>query len=138
MVSACAFERTVVNEGVEKLDPTTIVAGESDRIDVLRQLGAPPEKSVEEAGTRSVSRDYLTYEVYEQRCFRVGFDQIWVITPFRWCFADFPYRLAVEFDENGIVSGVYTTRQDMIWPPFQSEADRPPPTTVQYSGDLLK
>jgi len=138
IVSACAFERSVTNENVEKLDPSGIVAGESDRLDVLRQLGAPPEKSIEEAGTRSVSADYLAYEVYEQRCFRVGFDQIWLIMPFRWCFADFPYRLAVEFDDQGIVSGVYTTRRDMIWPPFQNEADRPPPTTVQYSGDLLK
>jgi hypothetical protein len=138
LVSACAFERTVVNEGVEKLDPRGIVAGQSDRLDVLQQLGAPPEQSVEEIGIRAVARDYLAYQVFERRCFRIGFDSILLITPFRWCFADYPYRLAVEFDENGIVSGVYTTRRDMIWPPFQSEADRPAPTTVQLSGDLLK
>jgi hypothetical protein len=138
VVSSCAFERTVVNEGVEKLDPTGIVAGESNRLDVLQQLGAPPEQSVEEIGIRSVARDYLSYQVFERRCFRVGFDQILLITPFRWCFADYPYRLAVEFDENGIVSGVYATRREMIWPPFQNAADRPAPTTVQYSGDLLK
>lgn len=138
LVSSCAFERTVVNEGVEKLDPSGIVAGESSRLDVLQQLGAPPEQSVEEIGIRAVARDYLAYQVFEQRCFRIGFDNILVITPFRWCFADYPYRLAVEFDENGIVDGVYVTRRDMIWPPFQSEADRPAPTTVQFSGDLLK
>ena len=138
LVSACAFERTVVNKGVEKLDPSGIVAGQSDRLDVLKQLGAPPEQSVEEIGIRTVAKDYLAYQVFERRCFRIGFDQILLITPFRWCFSDNPYRLAVEFDENGIVSGVYATRRDMIWPPFQNEADRPAPTTVQLSGDLLK
>lgn len=138
LASGCAFERTVVNEGVEKLDPSGIVAGRSDRLDVLQQLGAPPEQSVEEIGIRSVSRDYLAYQVFERRCFRIGFDQILLVTPFRWCFADYPYRLAVEFDENGIVQGVYTTRRDMIWPPFQSEANRAAPSTVQLSGDLLQ
>jgi hypothetical protein len=138
LVSACAFERTVVNEGVEKLDPSGIVAGQSDRLDVLSQLGAPPEQSVEEIGIRAVARDYLAYQVFERRCFQIGPERVLLIIPFRWCFADYPYRLAVEFDENGIVSGVYTTRRDMIWPPFQREADRPAPTTVQLSGDLLK
>ncbi len=138
LASACAFERTVVNEGVEKLDTSGIVAGQSDRLDVLRQLGTPPEQSVDEIGIRSVAKDYLTYQVFEQRCFRIGFERILLITPFRWCFADHPYRLAVEFDEKGIVRGVYATRREMIWPPFQSEANRPAPTTVQLSGDLLQ
>jgi hypothetical protein len=137
LISSCAFERTVVNEGVEKLDTSGIVAGQSNRLDVLQQLGAPPEQSVEEIGMRAVARDYLAYQVFERRCFRIGFDQLLLITPFRWCFADYPYRLAVEFDENGIVSGVYATRHDMIWPPFQSEKDRPGPVTTQLSGSLL-
>jgi hypothetical protein len=137
LVSACAFQRTVVNEGVEKLDPSGIVAGQSNRLDVLQQLGAPSEQNVEEIGMRAVARDYLAYQVFERRCFRIGFDQLLLITPFRWCFADYPYRLAVEFDENGIVSGVYATRRDMIWPPFQSEKDRSGPVTTQLSGSLL-
>jgi hypothetical protein len=137
-VSACAFERAVVNGGVENLDPSGIVAGRSDRLDVIRQLGAPPEKSVEEAGIRSVGRDYLNYAVFEQRCFQIGFDQVLLITPFRWCFADYPYQLAVEFDENGIVTEVYRTRRDMIWPPFQSEEDQPLPVTSELSGSLLQ
>lgn len=136
--SACAFERTVSNEGVEHLDPSGIVAGRSDRLDVIRQIGVPPEKSVEEAGTRTVSRDYLSYEVFEQRCFRIGFEQILLITPFRWCFADRPYQLAVEFDDTGIVTGVYQTRREMIWPPFQSEEGIPPPVTTELSGSLLQ
>jgi hypothetical protein len=102
------------------------------------QLGVPPEKSVEEAGIRSVGRDYLSYTVFEERCFRIGFDQVLLITPFRWCFADHPYQLAVEFDDHGIVSGVYATRRDMIWPPFQSEEDRPGPVTTQLTGSLLQ
>lgn len=137
-VSACAFEKTVLNEGVQNLDASGIVAGRSDRLDVLRQLGAPPEDSVEEAGTRVVGRDYLNYAVFEERCFRIGFEQILLITPFRWCFADYPYELAVEFDENGIVTGVYQTRRDMIWPPFQSEANLPRPVTTELTGSLLR
>lgn len=137
-ISGCAFEKTVRNEGVENLDTSGIVAGRSDRVDVLRQLGAPPEDSVEEAGTRVVSRDYLSYAVFEERCFRIGFEQVLLITPFRWCFADHPYELAVEFDENGIVTGVYQTRRDMIWPPFQSEDNLPAPVTTQLSGSLLR
>lgn len=137
-VSACAFEKTVLNEGVQNLDASGIVAGRSDRLDVLRQLGGPPEDSVEEAGTRVVGRDYLNYAVFEERCFRIGFDQLLLITPFRWCFADHPYELAVEFDENGLVTGVYQTRRDMIWPPFQSEENLPAPVTTQLTGSLLR
>jgi hypothetical protein len=137
-VSGCAFEKTVLNEGVQNLDASGILAGQTDRLEVLRQLGAPPEDSVEEAGTRAVSRDYLKYAVLEERCFRIGFEQILLITPFRWCFADHPYELAIEFDENGIVTGVYQTRREMIWPPFQSEENLPAPVTTQLSGSLLR
>ena len=137
-VSACAFEKTVTNEGVQSLDASGIVAGQSDLLEVLRQLGAPPEDSVEEAGTRVVSRDLLNYAVLEERCFRIGFDQLLLITPFRWCFADHPYELAIEFDENGIVTGVYETRREMIWPPFESEENMPAPVTTQLTGSLLQ
>ena len=137
-VSACAFERTVINEGVENLDASGIVAGQSDRVDVISSWACHPRSSIAEAGIRSVGRDYLSYTVFEERCFRIGFDQLLVITPFRWCFADHPYQLAVEFDDNGIVSGVYQTRRDMIWPPFQSEEDRPGPVTTQSTGSLLQ
>lgn len=137
-VSACAFERTVVNEGVQNLEPSSIVAGRSDRLDVIRQLGVPPEKSTEEAGIRSVGRDYLSYAVFEERCFRIGFEEILLVTPFRWCFADYPYQLAVEFDDQGIVTGVYQTRRNIIWPPFQSEKDQPLPVTTELSGSLLR
>ena len=92
----------MVNEGVEKLDPSGIVAGQSDRLDVLKQLGVPPEQNVEESAfVRSAGTIWLPG--LRRRCFRIGFDQILLITPFRWCFSDYPYRLAVEFDENGIV-----------------------------------
>ncbi|MGH6917189.1 MAG: hypothetical protein ACREJ0_05740 [Geminicoccaceae bacterium] len=72
----------MVNEGVENLDPSGIVAGRSDRLDVIRQL-------------------------------------------------------AVEFDENGIVTGVYETRRDIIWLPFQSDGDQPLPVTTELSGSPL-
>jgi hypothetical protein len=138
LVSACAFEKTVLNEGNRNLDASGIVAGRSNILDVVQQLGVPVPDVPEEIGARLVSSNYLNYTVFEQRCFRIGFDQIFVITPFRWCYADHPYELAVEFDDAGTVTGVYETRKGMIWRPFQSESDLPPPKTVELSGNLFK
>jgi hypothetical protein len=138
LASACAFEKTVLNEGNRNLDPSGIVAGQSNIEDVVRQFGVPVPDVPEEIGTRLVSRDYLNYTVFEERCFRIGFEEILLITPFRWCYADHPYELAVEFDDAGIVTGVYETRRGMIWRPFQSESDLPPPKTVELSGNLFK
>ena len=138
LISACAFERRVVNEGMRDLDPSGIVAGRSDRIEVIKQLGVPLPDVPEEIGTLLPGKDYVNYAVFERRCFRIGFERLFLVTPFRWCFADYPYELAVEFDDRGIVTGVYETRREMIWPPFQDEADRPPPVTVELSGSLLQ
>lgn len=138
VMSGCAFERTVTNEETRNLDPSGIVAGRSDRLDVIEQLGVPLPSVPEEIGTLLVGKDYVNYAVFERRCFRIGFEQIFLITPFRWCFEDHPYELGVEFDDQGIVTGVYETRREMIWPPFQDEADRPPPQTVELSGSLLR
>lgn len=136
--SSCAFERTVRNEGVENLDISGIVAGQTERVDVLMQLGAPPINSIEAAGTRSIDKNYFSYAVQDERCFRFGFDSMLLITPFRWCSKDHPYRLAIEFDEDGIVSGIYKTRRDNIWPPFENETHRRPPVTTEIAGDLLQ
>jgi hypothetical protein len=138
VISGCSFERTVVNEETKNLDPAGIVAGRSNRLDVIKQLGVPLPDVPEQIGTLLPGKDYVKYAVSEQRCFRIGFERIFLITPFRWCFKDYPYELAVEFDDDGIVTGVYETRREMIWPPFQDEADRPPPQTVELSGSLLK
>lgn len=133
-LGACAFERTVVNEGNRDLDPSGIVAGRSDLTDVVAELGIPLPDVPEEIGTRVLSANYLNYRVFDERCFRIGFERVLLVTPFRWCYGDHTYELAVEFDDAGIVTGVYETRRGMIWPPFQSEADLPPPETVVLSG----
>jgi hypothetical protein len=138
LLSACAFEKTVVNEGVRDLDPAGIVAGQTRIVEVIEQIGIPLPEFPEEIGTRLVSRNYLKYAVFEERCFRIGFERFLLVTPFRWCFADHPYELGVEVDDSGLVTGVYETRREMIWPPFQDEADRPPPVTTELSGSLLK
>lgn len=137
LLSGCAFQKTVNNEGNRNLDPSGLVAGRSTIEDVVEQLGIPLPDVPEEIGIRLVSRHYLNYAVYEQRCFRIGFAEAWLITPFRWCYADNPYELAVELDDTGIVTGVYETRRDMIWPPFQDESDLSPPRTVELSGSLF-
>jgi hypothetical protein len=138
VVASCAFEKIVSNEGVRELDPSGIVAGRTDVVDVIAQLGVPLPDLPEEAGTLLVSRNYLDYRVFEERCFRIGFERTFLITPFRWCYAAHPYELAVEVDDAGIVTGVYETRRDMIWRPFQSEADLAPPQTVELSGSSFR
>jgi hypothetical protein len=134
LLSACAFEKSVTNEANKDLDASGLIAGQSNFEDVLQQLGIPPPDVPEEIGTRLVNRNYVNYAVFERRCFRIGFERILIVTPFRWCYADHPYELAVELDDDGIVTGVYETRRDMIWPPFQNESDLSPPETIELSG----
>jgi hypothetical protein len=132
--AGCAFERVVIND--RKLDPSNIVAGETDHLGVIRQLGLPPPSFPEEIGTRGVAKDYLRYAAFESRCFRIGFEAILVATPFRWCTRFRSYELGVEFDEQGIVSGVYELHRDGVWPPFGGEDDigKPVVHSLQGSG----
>jgi hypothetical protein len=137
-LTACAFEKQVSNEKVQDYDTTGIVAGSSTIFDVIEQVGVPLPDLPEEAGSLLVSGNYLNYRTYEQRCFRIGFERIALITPFRWCYADHPYELGIEVDDAGLVTGVYETRRDMIWRPFQSEASLAPPQTVELSGSSFQ
>ena len=138
MVAACAFEKRVSNERVRDYNPSGIVAGRSTIFDVIERFGVPLPDLPEEAGTLLVGRNYLNYRVYEERCFRIGFTEALLITPFRWCYADYPYELAVEVDDALMVTGVYETRRDMIWRPFENEADLAPPQTVELSGSSFQ
>lgn len=132
----CAFERVVINEGVRSLDPGNIVVGRTDHLGVLRELGLPPPEFPEEVGTRGVARDYLRYGVFESRCFRIGFEQVLLISPFRWCTRFRPYELGVAFDERGLVTGVYEMHRDGVWPPFRGEDDLPPPVVRALQGSM--
>lgn len=134
----CAFQRVVTNEGVRGLDTSGIVAGETDIVDVIFQVGLPPSDAPEEIGTRGVGRDFLRYAVFDRRCFRIGFEQIFLITPFRWCSEAYTYDLSFEFDERGIVQGVYETERENRWRPFQSEKSDRPIRVEQRSGGLLR
>ena len=137
-VAACAFEKNVTNERVRDLDTSAIAAGRSDVLDVIEQYGVPLPDLPEQLGTLLVGRNYLNYRVYEQRCFRIGFERTMIITPFRWCYADHPYELAVEIDDSGMVTGVYETHRDMIWRPFETEANLKAPETVELSGNSFR
>ncbi len=130
----CAFERVVINEGVRSLDPSEIVVGETDHLGVLRELGLPPAEFPEQVGTRVVGRDYLSYGVFESRCFRIGFENVLLITPFRWCTRFRPYELGVAFDEEGVVMGVHEMRREGVWPPFGGEDDLPDPVVRPLQG----
>jgi hypothetical protein len=126
-------QRTVVNLGNQQLDASGIEVGRTDRGEVIRALGLPPPDVPEEIGIRVAGRDFLRYSTWESRCFRIGFEQILLITPFRWCSRRDVYELSVEFDEDGIVSGLYETRRGNYWPPFQDE-DASAPTVVRGLG----
>jgi hypothetical protein len=130
----CAFERVVINEGVRNLDPSNIVAGKTDHLGVIQELGLPPPSFPEEIGTRGVAKDYLRYATFESRCFRIGFEAILVATPFRWCSRLRSYELGVEFDEQGIVSGVYEMQREGVWPPFRGEDDIGEPEVRSLHG----
>ena len=137
-VAACAFEKRVTNERVRDYDTSGIAAGRSEIFDVIERFGVPLPDLPEEAGTLLVRRNYLNYRVYEERCFRIGFEEMLLITPFRRCYGDHPYEIAVEVDDAGMVTGVYETRRDMILRPFHNEADLAPTQTVELSGSSFR
>jgi len=130
----CAFERVVINEGVRSLDAGRIVVGETDHLGVIRDLGLPPPAFPEEIGTRGVAKDYLSYAVFESRCFRIGFENVFLITPFRWCTRFRPYELGVAFDEEGVVMGLHEMHREGVWPPFGGEDDLPDPVVRPLQG----
>lgn len=131
-LTACAWHRTEINEDVHALDPTGLVVGKTTRLELIQQLGLPPPDFPEEAGTRGVSRDYLRYATFEQRCFRIGLMQMALITPFRWCNAERTYEIGAEFDEDGILSALTETTRKVPWPPFGELAEEP--LTVRELG----
>ena len=84
--------------------------------------------------SEAVAKDYLRYGTYESRCFRIGFEQLFLITPFRWCARNRTYEIGVEFDEQGVVSALYETRSGSNWPPFQGVDKRGAPRMRDLSG----
>lgn len=131
-LTACSFHKLRINEGVDFLEPEKLVVGQSTRLQVIQSLGLPPPDFPEELGTRGVSRDYLRYGVFEQRCFTIGFQQVLLITPFRWCAAERVHEIGVEFDQNGILTGITETTRKVPWVPFQSAG--PEPLSVRELG----
>ncbi len=133
--TACSFHHIKVNAGVMKLDASGIVVGKTTREEVGKTLGVPPPDVPTEVGTRFLSGPYVRFATLESRCFTLGFERLLVVAPFRWCSVERTRELALEFDENGIVSRVIDTRRKTIWPPFQDEEDRPPLVTTVRTGD---
>ena len=131
-LTACSFHKLRINEGVDLLEPEKLVVGQSTRLEVIQSLGLPPPDFPEEAGTRGVSRDYLRYGVYERRCFRIGFENTLLISPFRWCADERVHEIGVEFDESGILRGITETTRKVPWVPFQSAG--PEPLSVRELG----
>jgi hypothetical protein len=134
--SGCAFHRLVSNEEVRNLDPSGIVAGESTIVDVIFKLGLPPADLPEEVGTRGVGRYFLRWAVFDSRCFRIGFEQLFLITPFRWCSDAYSYDISVEFDDAGVVTSVFQTERENVWRPFGGEKSAEPTSLKQLSGGM--
>lgn len=128
--TGCFFTRTVINEQVRALDPARVKTGESTIFDVVKLLGVPAPRTVQEIGTLSYSSDYLRYTSREEKCFSIGLRQGMgmiplPLTPFIWCYTDDVYELSIEFEEL-VVRSVHVTERDTIWTPFQDESDLAP------------
>ena len=129
--TGCFFTRSVINEQVRSLDPARIRVGESDIFDVVKLLGVPAPRTVQEVGTLFYSADFLRYTSRDEKCFSIGLRNAGIgviplpLTPFIWCYTDDVYELSIEFDDL-IVSRVHVTERDTIWTPFEDEADLAP------------
>ncbi len=122
--SGCTWARIVVNERVKTLDPSFIVEGQTTWREVLRRLGPP---------TSQPSDRSLIYSSSDQRVTEFG-GGLFLWLPFHWSDQQQVYALLVEFDDNGVVTGVYRTERGTIRPPFQGERKRRPATTTRIEG----
>jgi hypothetical protein len=134
--SACSWNRRVVNEELLRLDFDSVQPGRTTLGEVVMRFGLPPEDEPEEIGIRALSGDHIDYTTLDERCTVFGLVTFVVVTPFRWCSGVRSYEVSLEFDPQGVVERVTTTRRRGYWPPFWNEHDTPPAvTTIRTAED---
>ena len=121
----CQFSRTIVNPQFERLDTSAIQVGKTSWLEVLHILGPPTPPNSEAIGREGATLRFFRYPYSDQHT--VGFT--WpagLVLPFRWSDEVLACDTVIEFDEAGIVKGVYQSGQDGIWVPLQGEGSREP------------
>ncbi len=133
--TGCTLHRTVVNEHVRGLDPSTLRIGETTWTDAVRELGPPVSANTPQQLLRSeVRQRSLKYVSAESTTVRLMIPLMVVALPVRWSDTQNSYELLLEFDENQRLTGVYETCRETIWQPFESEPKRTPPITRTILG----
>ena len=123
VVSGCTFHRIRSNSAFEDIDPTRVTVGKSMWRDVLREFGTPSASTTENIQAGLESMITFRYARADHKSFDLLFLYI-LYLPFNWSHRGDGYELIVEFDEQGVVSDLYTVRQKTVWQPFQSPVGR--------------
>jgi len=132
-LSACAFDRTQVNEQYLGMDTSSIEVGKTTWREVIRELGPPSPTVSTENPLEYVSLRHLKYSSTDRRSTSFLFGYL-LIMNFDWSDQQPVEELIVEFDDNGVVSGVWRTYNDTIRPPLQGEGSREEQVTYDHSG----
>jgi len=122
---ACSWNRTVANPEYRNINPSFIKVGQTTQREVIRKLGPPGLPKDEKKLVEFFSARHVKYVTYEDRCtvFSITF---FVFLPFTWCDMQNVSELLVEFDEQGVATGVYRTTRHTIRTPLDDEDDREP------------
>ena len=94
-----------------------IEIGQTTFLEVLRELGPP---------TSRPSRRHLKYTATDRRTCGFRLRVMFLLLPFKWSDEQRAEELQVEFDPDGVVSGVYKSWMNSVRPPLQGEEIRPP------------
>jgi hypothetical protein len=134
-VAGCTFHRTVVNEHVRTLDPSSLKIGETTWTEAIRELGVPVSANRPQKLLRAeLNQRSLRYIASESHSVGLRIPLMYAVLPFRWSDTQNSYELLLEFDEDQRLTGVYETYEETIWPPFTSEPKRKPPVTRTIMG----
>jgi len=133
--TGCVLHRTVVNERVRDLDPSTLRIGETTWTDAVRELGPPVSANTPQQLLRAeIQQRSLKYIAAESTEVRLMIPLMVVALPVRWSDTQNLYELLLEFDENQRLTGVYETCRETLWLPFETEPKRTPPVTRTILG----
>ena len=137
LAQGCAFNRTVVNGHVSKMDTSFIQPGKTTGWEVIDRLGPPPPKP-ENYYEKLYSENFIRYTCYETKT--IGFQIAYFIyLPWWWQDAQAVDETLITLDDNGVVKDVIKTKRSAIWTPLTDEAARPPATcTRNGKGVIMK
>ena len=125
VLPACSWKRTVTNPEYRNINPSFIKVGQTTQRDVIRKLGPPGLPNEMKKPGEFFSARHVKYVTFESRCTRFDI-RFFLFVPFLWCDQQNVSELLVEFDEQGVATGVYRTTGHTIRTPLDDEDDREP------------